>query len=106
MNTLRDWSRSAPHQTSLAKILQDPVLSDALRVLENTNIPLAAGQTPDVTSLALLHQYQAGFHAAIRALRRLPEVHEESLAQIEKIAKLEARGPWSHIGEAQVTVTE
>jgi hypothetical protein len=81
-------------------MLASPVLSDALRVLENTNIPIAASEKPDVTSLALLHQYQAGFHAAIRALRKLPDVTEQSLGQIEKLTRLEARGPWSHIGDS------
>lgn len=96
MTTLHEWALNAPYQKKLQELLQDPVLQAALRVLENSNLPSPATQPSTLESLALLHQFQAGFHAGIRALKNLPLMTNERLSMIERAAALEASGPWSH----------
>ena len=96
MTSLQEWSRNAPFQKELGDLLQKPALASALSVLENSNLPGPAAVGASVESLALLHQYQAGYHAALKSLRNLPGITAEKLSQIDRAAKLEASGPWSH----------
>jgi hypothetical protein len=95
MMTIKEWARHEPYRTQLADSLKAPFMVAALDLLSQTNKPQPA-QSADVTALALLHQFQAGWYACLQALQNLPTLDGAHLDKVSKAAKLEEEGAWGH----------
>lgn len=95
MTNIKEWARHEPHRHQLAENLKAPYMEAAIEVLQQSNMPQTAASS-DVTALALLHQFQAGWHACLAALKNLPNIDGALLEKKAKAAQLEAYGAWSN----------
>jgi len=95
MMTIKEWARHEPHRTQLSEVLKAPFMVAALELLSQTNKPQPA-QSADITAIALLHQFQAGWCACLQALQNLPTLDGVHLDKVSRAAKLDAEGAWGH----------
>lgn len=73
--TITDWSKVAEKRIALARLLSDPTMIEALKVLVDNEVPTLdtkGGTAQDVLMFnGLQHARRAGFHEAIASLKRL-----------------------------------
>jgi hypothetical protein len=93
-----EWSRHSTHATTLRDFIASPCGKAALEVLRKmTVLQRATDPEPNLSKLALDHQFAAGFQAAVQALKNLTNLNPDQLAKMQRAREAGSAPSWGWV---------